>query len=430
MFALITKCAFDSRPKLGLEALVKDNSFFGNNPDEKIDRRSTSFIIKTRVMTMYEEKEVCQLIYQILLETASVLDLSNLPEEEVDKVIKHNLIPVDQLISSFYPTTTIQKGRRQILKKKRPNPIRASPLFLREEIRIISDITSYLYRDQDQLLSAGYTDYVYTFGFAATKRKINQIITSRWEILQRFAHVTKIRLQDIRNNSRDKTLKKATVQPVHVSSLLQSLPDPAKRLQEEILHIVGRNLSEIYQSSDIDPIDPDLYLYAECFECYQILKLPQKPSKDISPEKAKKVFEHKVYKTVRDALKDVNHRLAVYYQRIENIMSLARRKVFGRYDELTGLINNIAGWFETNRAIKPSKGADLAVQIHAPFNASWEGFFQTHQEAFSKSLFELDKRLRVSAKLTQDQAVKRVLAELLKALASCIERMRSYAIAH
>jgi len=238
-FALIAKSEISSIPWLGPAALARDNHFFGNNPNEVDDRNTRiPFYAKTRLGVSFQNPEIGNLIFGILNYVSSKIGFNNLTYEEQDKVVMSHILPLDELITSLYPRVVVKAKNRENVKVKKPNPIRQSPLYTKEEMELISSMTSYVFTELEELQS-NYLESLYSLGFDGLKADIRRKINTRWETLQRFASRTKLRLQKIRHLTKEVTLKKAKVTPAHLDRLLADFQSPMANLVLDIKHIVG-----------------------------------------------------------------------------------------------------------------------------------------------------------------------------------------------
>jgi hypothetical protein len=237
-FSLIVKNMFESTKELGVRALTKDNFFFGNNQGEMSGNSSVPFFIKAKLRSYFNNPLWGDLIYGIINFTAAFVGFKYLTEEEADRVVADHLIPIDQLITSCYPSTTLKRGRQTVTKVKKPNAIRSSPLYTNEEMEIISLVTSCIFTELGDL-QKDYEKTVFSIGFSALEARIREVIRLRWETLQRFSNRTKLRLQAIRKIVNNPTLKKANVTQDQVNQLLDNYPTPASTLVSDIKHILG-----------------------------------------------------------------------------------------------------------------------------------------------------------------------------------------------
>jgi len=236
-FALIVKNEFERVDLLGVQALAKDHFYFGNNDGEMIAQKRVQFFTKTKLQSSFEDPRVGELLFGILNQTASRVGFSNLTEEEQQKVIKDHLIPMNDLITSCYPVVSDKRNKPNKKKKlRKPNPIRASPLFKDFEMSIISALSRPVFTDFINLQEE-YEEIVFSRGFSDLKAEIKKTIQTRWEILQRFANRTKLRLQAIRKMTNNSTLKKANVTQSEVDIFLNRCPSPVSNMMAEIDHI-------------------------------------------------------------------------------------------------------------------------------------------------------------------------------------------------
>jgi len=349
-FALIVKNVYESDDSLGSAALIKDNFYFGNNPSEVSPKGKVPFWIKMKLISMFDNPAVGNFVYGILNHAASQIGFSNLKDDERDKAITENLIPVDQVIASCYPTVTARRGRQVISMSRRPNPIRASPLFLKEEMRLLSSLTSSIFTDLGAF-TQGYLDSIFTHGFAFVKSEIKRLINVRLETLQRFAHVTKERLQAIRKIVKKPQLRKAGVVQDDVMSFLESIPDPARKLVSELKHIVGAAsltgcYSYAFKRTPVDSNEATQALYIRALEVYtevkglafsQTLVIPKDSPEPTSVD----------YETGIRSLRLVETRCGAFSRNLKNVLHIRSYKLFGRTEQILGLKENIVSGLQT-----------------------------------------------------------------------------------
>jgi hypothetical protein len=88
-----------------------------------------------------------------------------------------------------------------------------------------------------------YIELIYEIGYQAVEDMVTDNITLRWQILQKFGKVTKLRLQTIRKLVPGASAKKkADVVPDDVSVLLQRRTSPYMKYAEEVLSLIPSNL--------------------------------------------------------------------------------------------------------------------------------------------------------------------------------------------
>jgi len=342
MFCLLVKNYFEQELRLGSEALCKDNFFFGNNPGEISGKTPVPFLTRSKIVAMYRDPKMGNLMYGIANYAASVIKLGYLTANERDKVISAHLIGVETVITSCYPSITIKRGKREVQTSRRPNPIRQSPLFLPEEMNIVSSITSVIFTDLASLAS-DWESAVFRHGFRTVKSWIMSSIRSRWETLQRFAHVTKIRLQQIRTITKQPNLKKAQVLKEHVSGFLKSLRDPAENLVSEVLHIAGNQpLAELVAyayKKDIDPSQVRSFIYSRAVDAYTALFGPDMYSK-VKTVKQSDIRDIEFQESLKGLLR-IQNLMRNWNFNISNLSSIKNFRLFGRTEQIVSLFNNL-----------------------------------------------------------------------------------------
>ena len=103
-----------------------------------------------------------------------------------------------------------------------------------------------------------YFDFVFNYGFTATKQRINKLIQTRWSILGSFSKVTTHRLQEIRKlNPAYVYKKKALVTNIELAELISKRNEPVKKFAGELRavldfdkdHVLMKKLANEYNLS-------------------------------------------------------------------------------------------------------------------------------------------------------------------------------------
>jgi hypothetical protein len=419
-YALLIKNVFNKTDELGLGALAKDNYFFGNNPNQLSPKgNKVTFRIKSALRSFFEDPNLGDLILGFLNKVAESVGLSNLTENEQDKMIKDNLIPIDQIITSCYPTVTVGKGKKTSTKKRKPNPIRSSPLFNKKEMELISALTSPLFSELGFIVK-DYESAVFEHGFKDLYDHIKSIINARWETLQRFANRTKIRLQDIRRITGNATVRKAGVSQENVHALLKQEPDMSKRLIKELKHIVGKHniivlVSQVFKVEPSSEEQAWLYLHAKAFDIYKSID-----EKDIKISKAQAEPE------VSDISSNFTHGLTLCAKLQNNFGELIKNyqlvrstkffKLFGRFRKIKELEESCSNLILESRKIS-GEALDMAVQVYlenlyTDFDAMVKTIRTKHIETSSKVLKDLTERSIVGATETVNKTVSLFIEDL------------------
>jgi hypothetical protein len=173
-FALIVKNMFEATDFLGPQALAKDHFFFGNNEGEVVNKVRVQFFIKTTLRSYFDDPQWGDLIYGIINHTAAHVGFDNLTSEEQDRVISDNLLPVDQLITMCYPTVTVKRGRSSIQRTRKPNPLRTSPLYTDDEMKLIASLSTSIFTEFVDL-TREYESMVFSHGFKAIVSRIQRL---------------------------------------------------------------------------------------------------------------------------------------------------------------------------------------------------------------------------------------------------------------
>jgi len=366
VFALIVKNVFEQTPELTGRALAKDQFFFGNNEGEVFNKSKVSFHIKTSLRTFFNDQRWGDLIFGIINQTAQSVGFTYLTEAEQDKVIADHLLPVDQLINNCYPSVSLKRGKQVIQQSRKPNAIRSSPLYTKEEMEILSACTSSVFTEFVDLVK-DYEQTVFSVGFQELESRIREIINIRWETLQRFANRTKIRLQAIRPIVNNPTLKKANVTQDQVRSFLERCTDPVGDLVRDIKHILGRvnlkdSLSVAFKKDFTTNEMAVQYLYVKCTEMYKvhfsnIPAMAKLTSRQMEVEPEELDFELAV-----KSLTQVQNSFGSLRGQISNFRNIKYFKVFGRTKQILDILQNLKDKLKLVLNI-PNRSSDIAIRL-------------------------------------------------------------------
>jgi hypothetical protein len=320
----------------------------------------------------FSDRKTADAIFGLLSYAASQFGFENLTEKEADKVIASHLKPLDEVIKSCFASTRASKKKKSnkkkdVEKKKRPNAIRSSPLYRKEEMEILSSLTSLIFTDLIDL-NKDYEDQVFHHGFKAIEKRVHDTYCLRWETLSRFANRTKMRLQDIRklipNGS---TLKKKDVTDNNVLVFLSSLKDPANRLVSEIEHILGGTdlvaaISYAYKIEFVSIGEAKAYLYNKALAMY-MKTLPE--SKDINALKPKiEVREHEdieFERGIKVLIRNQN-RMGNLQKQSVGLATIKQYKLYGRCNIIAPLMKSMVQDLKTFDALSESV-RDISVRI-------------------------------------------------------------------
>jgi hypothetical protein len=416
-FSLIVRSVFNRTEELGLSALIKDNFFYGNNPGETSNSNSVPFYIKMKLRSFFDKSEIGELLFGIVNATATSVGVSYLTEVESEKMIGESLIPIDSLISECYPTLLVKRGKKQSKEIRKPNPIRSSPLYTKDEIKIISDLTSSIFTELESV-SKDYENCILSSGFTSVKKQIHDVINLRWETLQRFANQTKIRLQDIRRITGEDKLRKAGVKPIHVTALLESLPNASGRLHSEVRHILGAYdvntaYTRAYKSSPATSQEAWALIYKRIHTMYENTRANPNIKTTFDGRDAREVDLDEEYRQAYNALA---HSQRINGELIKNITLVRTTKYFklyGRFKQIETLIQGTEKCYKTLQGLS-NTSVDMAVRLY------YEGLYKdrvdlnlrTHQR-LRKALDQVNNHLTYTLKTEEDAALRKAAALFL-----------------
>jgi hypothetical protein len=235
---------FRSNPRLGDKALIKDNYFFGNNPGEVTTQgQPVPFILKSKLMASIDKSETANAVYGFICYISNLVRLDNVPDEIYWKTIANSVKPFDQMVSKHYNAVySRKKGKTVLVGYRRPNLPKSSRLLTQGEMNLLINFIKPVFTQLDKI-QKDYIELIYEIGYQAVEDMVTDNITLRWQILQKFGKVTKLRLQTIRKLVPGASAKKkADVVPDDVSVLLQRRTSPYMKYAEEVLSLIPSNL--------------------------------------------------------------------------------------------------------------------------------------------------------------------------------------------
>jgi len=244
--------AFSSETKLGVEALKRNQRFFGNSPKETTGDT-------TKIPVIYMAKEIryifiesewsrdLETILNILLRQSQTL----LASDVRDDLIKDNVLPFSEVVNLFGEreiVVTPKQGRRPATKVKRvPKAPRQNSLFVSAEMKLISEHNSALFKAVEVLNKEDYIAFLKKHGFAPLKKRIQARASHRSEYLAKFAALTTKRLNEVRsNNTSLKSKRKRDITPEDVLSMLNRRNSPVSRFVDELFSL-DPNCSSVNQ---------------------------------------------------------------------------------------------------------------------------------------------------------------------------------------
>jgi len=237
---------FESNKKLGLNALKKNHRFFGNNPGE------TTAIGKVRVPVPFKAKELRNLFreqdWSEALESLTVSLFRKyhdcLAKDIMDTEIKKNLITYSEVVQLYCTRDVIvgkQKGH-DIIKSRVPHKPRSSNLLLKEEQRVVNNISDPVFNDGIPTDVDGFYHYVCKHGFDQTIKFLRAKSSKKAEFLQKFSSLTTKRLTEIRRIAPDssKTKRKKDLSVCDAQVLIAYREDRYNEFASELLNLDPR----------------------------------------------------------------------------------------------------------------------------------------------------------------------------------------------
>lgn len=247
IYALRVKEEF--RHSGAMSALIKNNYFFGNNPNEEVNKIPIRYGIKSNIMSCYENKDYAQALYKVLLQLIREERLSTFSPEDYNITIQKFFIKFDDLVRNHYtPIRALQgKNRGNIIGYRRANKPRRSPLMTAGEMDFITEFITPAWSSLDILKKEYSNDVIQScVHHNVIDTTIRNIFNKRWQLLAKFAKVTKKRLESIRKmDLKNAQLRKASVSSDHVITLLMGRLSPGKLFLSELRNLAGPYYDEL-----------------------------------------------------------------------------------------------------------------------------------------------------------------------------------------
>jgi len=424
-YALTVKNLFARDPYLGLGALKPDNFFFGNAPNENVKKGKSVYVIKHRLRSYFENSNLGDAIFGILNATVSKVMFSNLSDPDIT-VVEQNIIPFDQVLIKHYPSYVVQGKKGKAKEQRKPNPIRNSPLLFKEEVEILQNLTAPLFSDL-WAFEKDYIGQVRARGFSELNQRIKETISVRLEILQRFANRTKIRLQDIRKITEQPKKRKATVVRDDIVALAKSEPNPAARLYQELLYVMGgqniqRLISQAYNKKFSTLEAAKLFLLRKCYDIYVKLKITTHeiviPNELMSLRESEEIEFEKAYKAIFEF--DKKYTKARF--NIDRISAQKYPQIYGRQNHLKGQFVNIADLKRQIDGLSTDTIRDSAIDYYSGgkvknFDVYVTGVIKDLAESIRKEINGLKRRINE----TSIESEKLLLTSVIELLSSFLE---------
>jgi len=188
------------------------------------------------------DKVYGEAIYRVLIQLIREERLSSFSDEDYKLTITKHHIKFDELVKSNYTPIRATQGRQKgnITGYRRANKPRRSPLMTGGEMDFITEFITPAWSSLDNL-KQDYLDDVLnsTSHFDVINVTVRDIFNKRWQILAKFAKLTKKRLEAIRKiDPKFAQLRKAGVTTDHVSTLIMRRNSPGTQFLSE-LRILG-----------------------------------------------------------------------------------------------------------------------------------------------------------------------------------------------
>jgi hypothetical protein len=229
--------------KLGkLDLLAKNNFYFGNNPEEKVDKTPIPFGAKQKFIDVFEDPMFGNAMYSVFLYLFEEAGLSQFEEKDYNASFSRHTLRFDEVVSRFYQAVKVTKRGKTIVtgfrKGKKPNP---SPLLTKGEYNLIMKIATPMWHDLDQFKDEWSSTVFSTAKSDKILDRLRRLYKSRFEFLQKFGSLTTKRLQEVRAFANNATLKKVDITLDMLVNTLKHRSSPGTQFLREVLKLFDSN---------------------------------------------------------------------------------------------------------------------------------------------------------------------------------------------
>jgi len=233
---------FNTEEKLGLDALKRDHTWFGNNPNQTVTVGKTQYPVNYVGKTLescFAEVEWASYLapmYLVLLRKSHKF-LSEDVKVSTTKDIMLQYTEVQDLFAKRETVLVPQKGKTAAVKvRKVPKKPKANSLLTKPEMSFVDQTISKVFNAIASSSRDEWYDFIFTHGFSQIKKRIVENATVRSQILQRFASMTTKRLNEIRNSGAHlKTVRKRDVRPKDLIDMLLRRSDLNSKFADELI---------------------------------------------------------------------------------------------------------------------------------------------------------------------------------------------------
>jgi hypothetical protein len=194
--ALRVQGEFIANKKLGQQALLRNHYWFGNDP-VGAKKANLHYFARVAIDRLSGKQKQLSMVVSILFSLFRELGLSGFPKEYAYRYVR----PISDVVEDFKREVKAEIGRDKSQKKKTmlkaPEKPTQSPLFLREEMAVLSNVINPFWK-RDKLSDKEYLSRMMDSSFDEVYRSLQETYNKRWEFLTVFASLTTQRLTELR----------------------------------------------------------------------------------------------------------------------------------------------------------------------------------------------------------------------------------------
>jgi hypothetical protein len=235
--------AFTTNDKLGIDALKKNQRFFGNQPEktEKLNNRDipVPYIVR-ELHNCVEEQEWDERLVSILV-TLIRHSCTLLDGEVLERAKRSNLLSYSEVVS-LYTTRRVlvqpAQGRRPaVYRTTVPSKPKPSNLLLQQEQSLINEIITPVFQAPPFASSVeAWETAVFEKGFPLLKKELISSAGHKADLLVKFASMTTKRLNDVRRTSdTNKSKRKRDVQTTDLEAVVLRRSHPVSAFTDEVV---------------------------------------------------------------------------------------------------------------------------------------------------------------------------------------------------
>jgi hypothetical protein len=247
LFTLRLKNWVSRRKILDSEILKKTNAFFGNNSGEVKSNLKVSYVLKTWVNPIFEDKKAAEVFWRALITCVNLNNLSY--DKSFEKVSRKYFRSISEITSRFSRVSKFGDARRKkrnAQERHLPKLPASSPLFLKSEIKFIKKFIRSLWT-REPVLAQGWDPILKHFGtFSDVEEYLKELYLRRWHLIEAISRVTTSRLRAAKKAAliKDKDKKRDVTEKVVISVLIKRGLKLGEILSDELESIIKNHTKD------------------------------------------------------------------------------------------------------------------------------------------------------------------------------------------